>query len=214
MTTLSKRALNRALLARQMLLERETITAVDAVARLVGLQAQVARPPFVGLWTRVQGFERAELARALGERTVVRVTAMRGTLHLMTASDYVATRGALHPMLTRGARAILRERTSTFDLDALNAEARRFFGKTPATFDALRDHLVKKFPEGDERAMGYTVRTHLPLVQVPTDAPWGFPAAADFALADGWLGRKISTSPASAETLATQTSAVRASARI
>jgi hypothetical protein len=201
MTTLTKRALNRALLARQMLLERETSTAVDGVARLVGMQAQVARPPFVGLWTRVQGFQRAELARALQERTIVRVTAMRGTLHLVTATDYIAMRGVLHPMLTRGAQSILRDRTLTFDMDAVTAEARRFFGKTPATFDALRDHLVEKFPNGDERAMGYAVRTHLPLVQVPTDALWGFPAAADFALADGWLGRKIPTSAASAEAL-------------
>ena len=201
MTTLTRRALNRALLARQMLLEREISTAADGVARLVGMQAQVARPPFVGLWTRVQGFQRAELARALQERTIVRVTAMRGTLHLMTTADYAAMRGVLHPMLTRGAQSILRDRTSTFDMDAVIAEARRFFGKTPATFDALRNHLVQKFPDGDERAMGYAVRTHLPLVQVPTDALWAFPAAADFALADGWLGRSISTSAASAETL-------------
>jgi len=201
MTTLTRRALNRALLARQMLLEREISTAADGVARLVGMQAQVARPPFVGLWTRVQGFQRAELARALQERTIVRVTAMRGTLHLMTTADYAAMRGVLHPMLTRGAQSILRDRTSTFDMDAVIAEARRFFGKTPATFDALRNHLVQKFPDGDERAMGYAVRTHLPLVQVPTDALWGFPAAADFALADGWLGRSISTSTASAEAL-------------
>jgi hypothetical protein len=201
MTTLTRRALNRALLARQMLLERETSTALDGVARLVGMQAQVARPPFVGLWTRVQGFQRAELARALQERTIVRVTAMRGTLHLMTTADYAAMRGVLHPMLTRGAQSILRDRMSTFDMDAVIAEARRFFGKTPATFDALRNHLVQKFPDGDERAMGYAVRTHLPLVQVPTDARWAFPAAADFALADGWLGRSISTSAASAEAL-------------
>ena len=201
MTTLTRRALNRALLARQMLLEREASTAVDGVARLVGMQAQVARPPFVGLWTRVQGFQRAELAHALQERTIVRVTAMRGTLHLMTAADYAAMRGVLHPMLTRGAQSILRDRTSTFDMDAVIAEARRFFGKTPATFDALRNHLVQKFPDGDERAMGYAVRTHLPLVQVPTDARWGFPAAADFAVADGWLGHSISTSAASAEAL-------------
>src|SRR5215213_4006254 len=120
-----------------MLLERETSTAVDGVARLVGMQAQVARPPFVGLWTRVQGFQRAELASALQERTIVRVTAMRGTLHLMTAADYAAMRGVLQPMLTRGAQSILRDRTSTFDMDAVIAEARRFFGKTPATFDAL-----------------------------------------------------------------------------
>jgi hypothetical protein len=104
-------------------------------------------------------------------------------------------------MLSRGMQSILRDRMSTFDMDRVSAEARRFFGKAPATFDALRDHLVKKFPAGDERAMGYAIRTHLPLVQVPTDAPWGFPAAADFALADGWLAREVSTTATSAEAM-------------
>jgi hypothetical protein len=79
--------LNRALLARQMLLTREAIPVPDGVARLVGLQAQLARPPFVGLWTWLQGFRRSGLLASLHERQVVRVTAMRGTLHLMTAAD-------------------------------------------------------------------------------------------------------------------------------
>jgi hypothetical protein len=201
MAPISKRALNRALLARQMLLEREDVTAVGAVERLVGMQAQVARPPFIGLWTRLQTFDRAQLASALHERAVVRVTAMRGTLHLMSAADYAALRGVLQPMLSRGMQSILRDRMSTFDMDRVSAEARRFFGKAPATFDALRDHLMKKFPAGDERAMGYAIRTHLPLVQVPTDALWGFPSAADFALADGWLSRDVSTTATSAEAM-------------
>lgn len=190
---ISARALNRALLARQMLLERERLGALDAIERLVGMQAQVARPPFVGLWTRIDGFGREELTRALHERKVVRVTAMRGTLHLMTTSDYVALRGAMQPMLTRGMTAILRERAASMEMAALESEGRAFFGKAPATFDALRDHLEAKFPKGDVRAMAYAIRTHVPLVQVPDDSPWAFPAAADFALADRWVSRKVST---------------------
>jgi hypothetical protein len=201
MTTLSQRALNRAFLARQMLLERHRVTAPDAVARLVGLQAQLARPPFVGLWTRVHGFRRAELTAALHDRRVVRVTSLRGTLHLMTAVDYLALRGALQPMLTRGMQAILRERAAALDVRHLETEGRRFFGKTPATFDALRDHLKAKFPNADERAMAYAIRTHVPLVQVPTDAAWAFPAAADFALADTWLSTKVATDATAAEAL-------------
>jgi len=193
MTTLSKRALNRALLARQMLLARERTTAVAAIERLVGMQAQLARPPFVGLWTRVHDFRRGELAEALRKRTVVRVTLLRGTLHLLSAGDYLALRGAMQPMLTSGMQAILRERATALDLKTLDAAARKFFGRTPATFDALRAHLKAAFPEGDERAMAYAIRMHLPLVQVPTDATWAFPAAADFALADAWLSRKVST---------------------
>ena len=201
MSTLSQRALNRALLARQMLLERETTTALDAIARLVGLQAQMPRPPFVGLWTRLRDFRRAELVGALHDRSAVRVTSMRGTLHVMTSTDYCAMRGALQPMLSRGMSSILRDRGAALDIDALDAEARRFFGKAAATFDALRNHLEAKYPKGDERAMAYAIRTHVPLVQVPTDATWAFPAAADFTLADRWLSTTVSTEATSAESL-------------
>jgi hypothetical protein len=197
---LTARALNRALLARQMLLDRHVVSAVDAVAKLVAMQAQVARPPFVGLWTRLRDFDRAELSGALHDRRIVRVTSLRGTLHLMTTADYAAMRGALHGMLTRGMQSILRGRAATFDLPAIEAEGRRFFTK-PATFDALRDHLLQKFAGQDERAMAYAIRMHVPLVQVPTDAKWAYPAAADFAVADGWLSKKISTAVASPDTL-------------
>jgi len=200
MSTLSTRALNRALLARQMLLAREKASAIDAIGRLVGLQAQIARPPFVGLWTRLRDFQRTELARALHDRKAVRVTSMRGTLHVMTTADYVALRGALQPMLSRGTLAILRGRGTGLDVDALSAEGRKFF-KLGATFDALRDHLKTVYPKGDERAMAYAIRNHVPLVQVPTDAAWAFPAAADFALADGWLSKKVSTKATTAEAL-------------
>lgn len=200
-TTLSTRQLNRALLARQMLLAREGTTALGAVERLAGLQAQLARPPFVGLWTRLEGFRRGDLLELMNRREVVRATAMRGTLHLMTTADYLGLRGALQPMLSRGMQSILRERATALDLRVLEEEARAFFGGAPATFDALRDHLKAKHPEGDERAMAYAIRMHLPLVQVPTGTAWGFPAAADFAVAESWLGTKVSTEPAPAHEL-------------
>src|SRR5687768_14334206 len=87
---LARRALNRALLARQFLLRRENVSPLGAIERLVGLQAQEARPPFVGLWARLAKFGREDLNRLVRERQVVRVTAMRCTLHLMSAADYVA----------------------------------------------------------------------------------------------------------------------------
>ena len=190
---LSLRALNRATLARQMLLERAAVPVESAVARLFGMQAQIPRPPYLGLWTRLAGFERETLSQALRARRVVRATAWRGTLHLLTADDLLAFRGALQPMLSRGMQSILRDRAESFDMESLLAEARAFFAARPATFDAARAHLAARFPVADERAMGYAVRTHLPLVQVPDGSAWGFPAAADFALAEDWLGRAIPT---------------------
>lgn len=200
-TTLTTRQLNRALLARQMLLAREAMPAVAAVERLAGMQAQVARPPFVGLWTRLEGFRRDDLLDALRNRQVVRATMMRATIHLMSAADYKDFRGAIQPALAKGMQSILKDRTKTFDLANLEAEARAFFGGKPQTFDALRKHFKARDPEADERAMAYAIRTHLPLVQVPTEAQWGFPAAADFALADEWLGTGISTEPKPAHEL-------------
>ena len=191
--SLTTRALNRALLARQMLLAREKATVRDAVHQLVAMQAQVARPPFVGLWTRLQKFRREDLLDGLTRRKIVRGTSLRGTLHVMTADDFVGLRGALQPALTRGIQVILGDRLKDVDFAALEKEARAFFHGDAATFDALRKHLKSKTPNADERALAYAIRVLLPLIQVPTDAPWGFPASADFAIADAWLGRKIST---------------------
>ena len=189
--TISQRALGRATLARQMLLTRERSTVVAAVERLVGMQAQLARPPYVGLWTRLREFAREDLTGALERREVVRAPLMRCTLHLMSARDYLSLRGAIQPVLDRAMKSVLRERTDGLGLPALMAAARAHLQAKPRTFEALRDLLVADDPEGDARAMGYAVRCLLPLVQVPTGTAWGFPAAADFALADAWLGREI-----------------------
>ncbi|HEV3165637.1 MAG TPA: winged helix DNA-binding domain-containing protein [Isosphaeraceae bacterium] len=189
---LSPRALNRALLARQMLLAREEISAVEAVERLVGLQAQQAQPPFIGLWTRIDGFEREDLLRPLRSREIVRSTLMRATLHLVSADDYVSLRGALQPALSAGMRAVLRDRAKALDVPAIVAAARLMFTERARTFTELRAALMDVYPDADERALGYAARMHLPLVLVPDNSEWGYPADADFADAESWLGRSPS----------------------
>ena len=166
-----------------------------AVNRLVGLQAQQAQPPFIGLWTRVTGFEREALLRLLRSREIVRSTLMRGTLHLMSADDYLSLRGTLQPGLSAGMHSVLRDRAKGLDIPALVAEALRFFRERPRTFTELRAALMDTFPDADECAIGYAVRTHLPLVAVPDDSEWGFRADSNFADAESWLG----TSPGSLE---------------
>ena len=84
---ITDRGLNRAALARQMLLAREALPAVQAVERLAGMQSQLARPPFLGLWSRLAGFTRDDLLQPLHARRIVRVTAMRATLHLLSADE-------------------------------------------------------------------------------------------------------------------------------
>jgi hypothetical protein len=189
--TLSLRALSRATLARQLLLERADIGVPEAVARLAGMQAQLARPPYIGLWSRIAGFEREDLTRAAEGREVVRGTAMRGTLHLLAKKDYLAFRPTLEEMLAKGAEATLKDR-GKIDPAPLVAEARAFFDERPRTFEELRKHLIALHPKLDERAMGYIVRMHLALVQVPEEgAAWGWPAGARFAAAETWLGKKM-----------------------
>ena len=105
---LARRALNRALLARQLLLRREHRSAVDTVAHLVGLQSQSPDAAYYGLWNRVEGFVPTELAGLLVERRVVRIALMRSTIHLVTAADCLALRAVLQPVLERGGLAATR----------------------------------------------------------------------------------------------------------
>ncbi len=92
MTVLDNRALNRAMLARQLLLDRADLPVVDAVAHLCGLQAQEPQEPFVGLWSRLTAFDPAVLSDLLTRRSVVRTHLMRRTVHLVTAGGPATTR--------------------------------------------------------------------------------------------------------------------------
>jgi Winged helix DNA-binding domain len=94
---LAKRALNRALLERQMLLCRSTLSIAAAIEQLVGLQAQAPNPPYIGLWTRLRHFTPDQLARLITDREVVRIALMRGTIHLVTARDCLSLRALLQP---------------------------------------------------------------------------------------------------------------------
>jgi|CZKU01.1.fsa_nt_gi hypothetical protein len=195
---LTLRDLNRATLARQMLLAREKIKPLRAIERMGGLQAQWPRPPHIGLWSRVEGFERDHLLALLRRREAVRASMMRGTLHVVSAKDYVSLRPALQPMLTRGVMSVLRDRMKGIVVDDIAAEARELLAKGPATFEHVRDALATLHPRADARAMGYVARLNLALVQVPTDDdPWGFPVSPAFAMAESWVGEKL----ASADTL-------------
>ena len=120
---LDHRALNRATLARQLLLGRVELPVTEAVGRLAGLNAQDVEPPYLTLWARLAGFERDALTRALEDRAVVRGTLLRGTQHLVTADDYLAWRPLLQPVMDRFGRGALGR--AGVDREALAAAARR-----------------------------------------------------------------------------------------
>ena len=189
---LSLRALNRATLARQLLLRRETFKVVRAVEQVAGMQAQIPRPPFIGLWSRVDGFRRADLVRAIDRREIVRGTLMRATIHLVSRNDFIEWRPAIQPVLTRLMNSVLKKVLDKFDLDRILAAARSRFDTEACTFAELRKHLGEEFPGMNEQAMGLIVRMLLPLIQTPqAGQPWAYHAAADYAVARSWLGEEV-----------------------
>ncbi|HEX4515679.1 MAG TPA: winged helix DNA-binding domain-containing protein [Polyangiaceae bacterium] len=180
--TLSNPALSRAMLARQLLSKRAKISIEDAVERIGGMQAQLARAPLVGLWTRLEKMKRDDLQRALDDRRVVRATLMRGTLHMVSASDYVAMRGTIQLALDHAMRGILKERLTEGDAKKVVVIARKFF-ETPKTMDELRDSGLFT---GDIRAQAYAARCLVPLVQLHD-------GSSRFVLAEKYLKKKIPT---------------------
>lgn len=189
---LKLRELNRATLARQMLLERETLAVPAAIERLAGLQAQLASSPYVGLWTRLRDFRREDLAGEIEMRKVIKATMMRATLHLCTADDYIRFRTSLKPVLIGAASAIAKQRGQDFDLDNILKAARKFIGEKPRTFAEISDLLTKLMPDYDVGAMRYSVRTHIPLAQVPITTGWSYSNKPEFTLAEPWIGQPIS----------------------
>jgi hypothetical protein len=174
-----------------MLLRRETLSVLAAIERLIGLQAQLPNPPYIGLWTRIEGFEKADLTRLIERRRVVRSTMMRVTQHLVTARDYLWLRPALQPVIDRFWRSSYGKRVTTLDRDALLGAARAMLAEQPRTITELRTLLGERWPEHDADAMAYTIQCQLPLVHVPPRGTWGRGGAVPATLAEQWLGKPL-----------------------
>ncbi|MSU49614.1 MAG: winged helix DNA-binding domain-containing protein [Opitutus sp.] len=193
---LTLRELNRATLARQLLLSRENLGVPAALERVAGLQAQLPGPPNIGLWSRLENFSRPHVIDLLESRAIVRAPLLRGTLHLVSAADYAQFRAVVAPMLHRSLAGMDAGRLRGIDPVALSDEARPFLRECPRTQDEVREFLGARHPKLDVRMVGHAVRMHLPLVQVPERGAgaWDFPAMPRFALAEAWIGRPLATS--------------------
>lgn len=198
---LGPRELNRALLARQLLLRRHRLAAAEVVGRLVGLQAQDPKPPYVGLWSRIEDFQPEELSRLLRDRSMVRIALMRGTIHLVTAEDSLELRPLLQGQLVRLARAQWGRQLAGVDLEELAAWARQLLEASPLTFEALGGLLAERWPDpgasasASASALAQTVRSLLPLVQVPPRGLWGTSGPAAHTTVEAWLGRRMAAEP-------------------
>jgi len=191
-TVLDSRALNRATLARQLLLDRADIPVAGAVARLCGLQAQEPQEPFVGLWSRLRAFDPATLSDLLTGRRVVRTHLMRRTVHLVTAEDALAWRARHDAMLRQRVLGTYRRELAGLDLDEVAAAGRAVMADgEPRTMAELARTLAERWPAPGPRALGeLLVAALVPVVQSPPRGLWRSKAGVRNVLLSAWLGRE------------------------
>ncbi|AKZ53733.1 hypothetical protein SAM23877_0684 [Streptomyces ambofaciens ATCC 23877] len=193
MTVLDTRALNRATLARQALLDRADLPVLDAVAHLGGLQAQEPQEPFVGLWSRLRAFAPAALSDLLTERRVVRTHLMRRTVHLVTADDVLAWRSRHDAMLRGRVLGTYRRELEGVDLDELAAAGRAVMSDgEPRSMSELARAVAGGRPGPAPRALGeMLVAALIPMAQLPPRGLWRTRAGVRNLPLSAWLGRDI-----------------------
>lgn len=185
---LGTRALNRALLARQHLLERSPMSADAMIGHLVGLQAQVPGDPYVALWSRLGAFRPADLSRAIEDRRLVRMGLMRTTLHLVTAPDAAAMWPVVHGVLERAwASAPFRKDVDGVDVAAVVAEGRAILDREALTLSELGKRLAVRWPDRPPNSLAYAVRFLAPIVQVPPRGLWQRTGQARWRTLHAWL---------------------------
>jgi Winged helix DNA-binding domain len=186
---LGQRALNRALLERQLLLRREDVGALEAIEHLAGMQAQAPNAPYVGLWTRLAGFRTDHLAELLARRAVVRTHLMRNTIHLVGAGDGVAVRRLMQPFLDRSfASSVFARNLAGIGLPALLDAGRALLRDGPRTRDELGRLLGQRWPGYDPISLAQAITHLVPTVQVPPRGIWGSSGQAAYTATDAWLG--------------------------
>lgn len=200
---LTVQELNRATLARQLLLERADLSALDAMKQLAGLQAQLSNPPYIGLWSRLRGFQRKDLIHLLEQRQVIRTSMMRRTLHLTTAEDYMHFRPALQALHTRHLNAYLEKNPGVgATKDYLEASLRAYLQEKPRTNVELRRKIAELLPDMDKpETLLYIIRIFLPLIQTFPGGVWGVGGSPAYTEATQWLKRSFASPEAGLRTL-------------
>lgn len=185
-TRLTARQLNRATLARQLLLRRERLGVVEAIHRVVALQAQAPPSPYLALWNRLLDFQPGELDRAFADASVVKATLLRATLHAVDASDYPAFHEAMQPTLRATRLPDPRFQVAGLSVeqtDALIADVLEF-GSEPRTNADMEAWLDARLGVLPRPGVWWALRTYAPFRHAPTGGPWSFGQRPSYVAAD------------------------------
>ncbi|GIP25748.1 hypothetical protein J23TS9_08780 [Paenibacillus sp. J23TS9] len=188
---MTKRALNRALLARQMLMSRVHLPALEVIDKLAGLQAQAPNPVYFALWTRIEGFGHEELTGLIEDRQAVRIALMRSTIHLVSAQDCLNWRPLFQPVLDRGFKGNYGKKLTDLNLQEIASAGRALVESQPLTLNELGIRLSEHWGGRDPEALAMVIRNMIPLVQIPPRGLWGRRGQAAYTTAEAWLGRTL-----------------------
>jgi hypothetical protein len=192
---LSQRELNRALLARQLLLERVRLPIPRTLERMCGLQDQYAPSGYIGLWTRLEGFRRGDLTRALERRTVIQATLMRATIHLASRRDFWPIAAAIDEPLREWWFRATKRRHEEKRLRTIDERGRAILANGPKRKKEILEEL--QIPTSDFVGVGLWTQ----LVRVPPSGTWENRRADLYGLADAWVGPRDATAEEGQETL-------------
>ncbi|MCW6004872.1 winged helix DNA-binding domain-containing protein [Micromonospora sp. CPCC 205371] len=157
------------------------------------MQGQAPQAPYVGLWSRLVGFQAEELSRLLLDRRAVRIAVMRNTVHLVTAADALALRPLTQVIFDRDLRtnATHTPKIGGLDLAAVTAVARELVEERPRSTKDLGSLLQQRWPDRDPSALAFVARNTLPMVQVPPRGLWRRSGQPTLTTTDAWLGRPL-----------------------
>lgn len=201
---LSPRALNRTLLARQLLLERRDYTVMDALRHLAGIQAQEPQAPYLAFWSRIAGFDPVELSDLISNRQAVRGSLMRCTVHLVAADDWQWLWPTCEPVLTRAFKGSpFSKQIAGVDLPELLAAGHDYLRTQPRSRAELSQLMAARWPDADPASLAHAASLLTPVVQVPPRGLWRTGGQARWAPSAIWLGAEVEEK-AQVETLITR----------
>jgi uncharacterized protein YcaQ len=182
---LTTRELNRALLARQLLLKRPKQSLTSTLERVAGLQTQYAPSGYVGLWSRLEGFRRPTLTSSLERKRVIQASLMRVTIHMVSGRDYVLFAAGIRGATRKWWLSIQRHALSADEMKKVAALLRKHLEKGPLR----QSELVKIITEaGWPRMAGSGAGLWLDMVRVPPSGTWERRRADLYGLAEDWAG--------------------------